>query len=116
MPIWELDIETRIAVAQLRWLAQWRAALLLLAVGVFAAGCAAEPLHSDRTNNAAVTVDLLFEHDGVAVYRFDDAGRFHYYAVPRSGARANSFSEWSEHCGKNCTRTITDEISTMAAR
>lgn len=24
MPIWTLDIETRIAVAQLRWLAEWR--------------------------------------------------------------------------------------------
>lgn len=23
MPIWDLDIDTRIAVAQLRWLAQW---------------------------------------------------------------------------------------------
>ena len=27
MPIWDLDIETRIAVAQLRWLAEWRAAV-----------------------------------------------------------------------------------------
>ena len=121
MPIWERSIEDRIAAAQARWIAQWRAVtgravLLLLAISLLAAGCVANPVTREQTNNAEVAVDLLFEHEGVRVYRFTDGGRFHYYAVPRAGVHAESFSTWSEPCGRRCTRTVTDEIQTVASR
>ena len=68
----------------------------------------------ETTNNPTMPVALLFEKDGVAVYRFADAGHYHYFAVPKTGSYASLFSEWSESCGKGCTRTVTDEVPTLA--
>lgn len=90
--------------------------LVLAALCGIIAGCANErPSESDKAD-ATSTAAVLFEVDGIRVYRFGDRGRYHYFAVPRSGAPAQSVTTWSESCGKNCTRTVTDEISTLARR
>lgn len=68
---------------------------LLLGVLLATAGCSKDPVSSSTTNNPNLSVDLLFEHEGVRVYRFYDGGRAHYYAVPRSGGAA-TFTTWSE--------------------
>lgn len=60
--------------------------------------------------NGVTSVDLLFIHDGVKVYRFYD-GRSHYFTVPvRPGERTEAITTWSESCGKNCTRQMADAI------
>jgi hypothetical protein len=67
------------------------------------------------TEGRGVDVGLLVHHEGVRVYRFYDAGRYHYYAVG-GDVPAGTFASWSETCGKNCNRTIVYEISTVAVR
>lgn len=52
-------------------------------------GCSKAPVSSSPTNNAAIQVELLFEKDGMKVYRFDDGGRSIYYTDARGRA------EWS---------------------
>jgi len=42
-------------------------------------GCARDGLKEERTNNHNFKVDLLFEYDGIKVYRFHDNGRYHYF-------------------------------------
>lgn len=49
---------------------------------------------------ADFTVDRLFTHEGCTVYRFNDAGNHRYYANCGGSASTN----WTESCGKNCTR------------
>jgi hypothetical protein len=93
--------------------------VVLVALAALVAGCGVhDPVEKSATSNAAMGLDLLFEHDGVRVYRFLDAGRHHYYAVTygsitRQAPSVSTFSTWSENCGKNCTRTVTDEIPTL---
>lgn len=48
----------------------------LLMIGI---GCFNSPVSSAPTTNASVPVDLLFEHDGCKVYRFQDGGYSRYY-------------------------------------
>lgn len=88
-------------------------ALLLLAV-VLTSGCAKEAQESKPSSNAAITVELLFEHEGVRMYRFRDGGHYRYYAVPTSGVWATA--QWSEGCGKNCTRDVELPLVAGAAR
>jgi len=46
-------------------------------------GCTKDLVSSSSTNNPGVTVSLLFEHDGVKVYRFYDNGYYVYYTDAR---------------------------------
>lgn len=46
-------------------------------------GCARDPLSTYRSNNPEFNPSLLFEHNGVKVYRFVDAGRYVYYTDAR---------------------------------
>jgi hypothetical protein len=66
---------------------------------------------------------VLFEVDGVRVYRFADGGHYHYFAVPRNGFSAMMMTDWSEThchpCGKStCCYTIDEHenVSTLARR
>jgi len=86
---------------------KWIAIASLVLVGA----CANEPQRTEPTTNKNVPVVRLFEHDGVRVYRFNDGGRDHYYAVPMNGARAEMHATIS--CGKNCTAD--DATPTLAA-
>jgi hypothetical protein len=85
--------------------------LRMVLVALALAGCAEEAVSVSSSNNPNVPVSLLFEHDGCRVYRFKDAGRFHYY-VTCAGRAERTQSEWFEYCGKKCSRTVRDEIPT----
>jgi hypothetical protein len=91
-----------------------RPGIVALLLGVSVVGCRHDAQQS-ATAGKGVTVELLFEHEGVKVYRFLD-GRYHYYAVPSSGAGATTFSTWTENCGKNCNKTVVNEMPTTARR
>lgn len=66
-------------------------------------GCAVTPaLTTSPTNNTAVTVEKLFDHEGCSVYRFRDGGVPRYFAKCQSTATAST--AWDESCGKNCVR------------
>lgn len=56
------------------------ALILMVAALLSMAGCAADPVSMTSTTNPKVPVSLLFENEGCKVYRFEDAGHFHYYA------------------------------------
>lgn len=58
-------------------------------------GCAREGIKEERTNNRNFRVDLLFEHDGINVYRFHDNGRYHYFT-----SRGETIVSQSKHSGK----------------
>lgn len=45
-------------------------------------GCGHDAVSTATTSNPDVPVQLLFEHDGVKVYRFEDFGNHVYYTVP----------------------------------
>ena len=79
--------------------------------------CADNRPSTEAVAIAKDSVGLLFEYEGVRVYRFGDGGRYHYYAVPRNGVSASVFSEWTEtrSCGKSCitTEVVLDEVPTV---
>jgi hypothetical protein len=51
--------------------------------GLIVWGCANDPVNTTKTNNKDVEVSLLFEHDGIKVYRFYDNGSYVYYVDAR---------------------------------
>lgn len=55
----------------------------LLLLSFLLVGCAKDPLSTSRSDNPSFSPDLLFQHDGVKVYRFRDAGRYIYYTDAR---------------------------------
>ena len=68
----------------------WATALFVACV----VGCANDPVATSATTNAAIEVELLFENDGVKVYRFSDCGRYIYYTDARGS------TSWSVYKGK----------------
>ena len=80
--------------------------LLLFACGLLLAGCEKKP--AEETSSTGVggkfRVERLFTHEGCTVYRFED-----YYTryFARCDGAASSGVEWSESCGKSCTRPVT---------
>jgi hypothetical protein len=85
--------------------------LVIIAL-LFMVGCGEVPT-PNATKDAKATLGLLFEHNGIQVYRFWDEGRYHYYAVDLRGRPVESFTAWTESCGKNCTRTVHDSVMTL---
>jgi len=61
---------------------------------LFLLGCAKDPVSNSSTNNPNVTVSLLFEYEGVKVYRFYDSGNWIYYTDARGK------TEWQQNHGK----------------
>lgn len=91
---------------------------LLLAALVLVAGCDTHDAEQSSTAGRGVTVERLFVHEGVAVYRFSDAGKYHYFAVPRTGP-AEVVSAWEQCIHTNKTTTCweeRDEMPTVARR
>ena len=41
--------------------------------------CAGDGLKTEKTNNTEFDCTLLFEYNGIKVYRFYDFGRYHYF-------------------------------------
>ena len=88
------------------------ARLAMLVAALFAAGCNADSIESKAVGKGGgVTVELLFEHEGVRVYRFHD-GRYHYYAVPMDGRPAQLTDAWSQQSGKTSV-SRSEEIPTL---
>ena len=81
-----------------------RRALAAIAATVIA-GCGADAVSTEPTDNTQIKVDRLFDHDGCTVYRFRD-GETRYFVKCRDGSAR---TEWSERyqCGKSvCTRPV----------
>ena len=52
--------------------------LLILILGLTITSCKHDPVSSSR-EGLDIKVDLLFEKDGIKMYRFYDNGQSHYY-------------------------------------
>ena len=83
-----------------------------IVVGILAMGFSfiqyvAEP--SPETKAAMRVPQLMSEADGCRVYRFVDNGT-HYFT--RCGAQVETVRNYTENCGKACTRARTESITT----
>lgn len=83
-------------------------AILLMAV-LALAGCSKDPVASVQTNNQAVSIDELFTHDGVTVWRFNDAGHYVYFTSPPTNVK----SSYTQHFGKGCAREVAVQTLTQ---
>ncbi len=79
-----------------------KTAIVALVVALLS-GCGAKAIETSATENAEIRVDKLFTKDGCTVYRFYDSGS--KYFVRCDGAASTS-TQWSETCGKGCTRNV----------
>lgn len=62
-------------------------------------GCS-KPAETSTQVGREFVVDKLFTHEGCTVYRFIDSGHNRYFTnCPGS-------TNWTESCGKNCTRQM----------
>ena len=88
--------------------------LMLVVAVMMLAGCVekAEPVRTEYSTNPQVPVSLLFEYDGCKVYRFYDAGRSRYLSKCENVSSSSVSSEYTESCGKSCSRTVSDETPT----
>lgn len=76
--------------------------LAVLLVSLCFLGCEKNPVNTKQTNNPEVEVSLLFEHDGVKVYRFRDNGSYIYYTD------VSGRTSWSQREGR-ATRDVAVE-------
>ena len=76
----------------------------LLGVAFMLAGCKKAPQSEALSSNPEIRVGLLFEHEGVRVYRFYDEGRAIYYTDARGK------TEWHRSNGKVATH---HEVNTV---
>lgn len=81
------------------------ALLALLALS----GCDKDAASTATTENPKFKVDTLFVYEGCTVYRFIDYSRV-YFTRCTSGP---SEASWTESCGKNCTRTVTNRTESQ---
>lgn len=79
-------------------------AIALVFIGCFLVeSCAQPPIHRSKTNNPNLDCSLLFEHDGINVYRFYDDGRFHWFT-----SKGECMSPYRKQIGKY--HTYKDEV------
>lgn len=71
----------------------------LIAACLILTGCAKDPIAISQTDNVDIRLEKLFTHDGCNIYRFEDFGRYHYYADCKGNI------SFIRSCGKNCTTT-----------
>lgn len=77
-------------------------------LGLLLFGCDPTPAQKTTvTTNSAVNVDLLFEHDGCKVYRFNADGSHHYYVR----CKDSDLTTDRRSCGEDCVKT--EEIPTL---
>lgn len=60
-----------------------------------------------KNDNPDYRVQRLFSVDGCDVYRFDDGRRVYF-----TNCKGSAQTEYTEHCGKGCQRTVTVTDST----
>jgi hypothetical protein len=63
---------------------------ILVVIVLLFAGCAKRGEYVHFMANDNFEVNLIFEVDGVKVYRFKDAGHYHYFAVRNTSAMLES--------------------------
>jgi len=69
----------------------------------------AQRLSTEARERAERTPHVIREADGCKVYAFKANGRDHYF-TRCGGQPVPTLTSHSESCGKNCTRTFTEEI------
>ena len=79
---------------------------LLLVLALVMTGCEKEAQSTNRTSNSAVSVDLLFEHDGCKIYRFYDNGRSHYFVKCENVKLADTINSFSSDGKTTRTKSI----------
>lgn len=72
---------------------------VLVAATLLLAGCTNDndPVSRSSTDNSQIPIDKMFTHEGCTIYRFDDAGHYHYWADCRGSVSS------TQTCGRNCT-------------
>lgn len=78
--------------------------ILYLLLCLVLLGCEKDPIGVASTNNPDFRVSLLFEHDGVKVYRFTDNGRYIYYTDARGK------TDWKQTTGKVSTPVSVETV------
>ncbi len=69
----------------------------ILILSLMLLGCEEPAQKTVSTTNQNIKVELLFEHDGCKVYRFNDGGT-HYYARCPMTATVSDYKD----CGEDC--------------
>ena len=72
-----------------------------------------KPLAVYRTENPDYQTEKLFTDDGCTVYKFSDEGRSHYFAKCVDAKKVEVIGTHSETCGKNCTKTLDENVKTI---
>ena len=88
--------------------------LMLVVAVMMLVGCVDEtqPMRVESSTNPNVPIALLLEHDGCKVYRFVDANRYRYLSKCTNASSSSVSSEYTESCGKSCSRTVSGETPT----
>lgn len=86
--------------------------ILIIFIVLFLCGCSIEPTQTALTNNKKVNVDILFDFDGVRIYRFSDAGDFRYFAKAIKDTDVKTFDSHTVSTGKS-SYTVNHEIETI---
>lgn len=74
--------------------------LAVVAAAVLALVGCNKPAETTARAGLDFTVDRLFTHDGCTVYRFIDGASYRYFT------NCSGSAQWSESCGKNCSRDV----------
>lgn len=82
---------------------------LMIVAAILLAGCGPEEAEEKKQVNKNFVVERLFTHEGCTVYRFYDNDLSRYF----SDCRGKVSSEWTESCGKNCSRLVESEVETV---
>ena len=86
--------------------------LILLFLLITLVGCSPTPPQQTlKTSNPEFTVHMIGKVDGCTIYRFEDAGRSHYFVRCIEGS---VHAMGIQGCGKNCT--YADEIPTTVVK
>lgn len=83
--------------------------ILAIAALALLGACDKPAMQTERTDNPNISTELLFNQNGYLVYRFYDGGRAHYFVIPEGTVT----STYTENCGKNCRRDVTEEVPTV---
>lgn len=84
--------------------------MLVCLLALSLAMCKSPALQVDQTDNRSFEVEELFSHAGCTVYRFEDGGDRHYFAVCHGGSYQTTTPR-QEVCGKGCVRNVDDVLN-----
>lgn len=90
---------------------------LLLAVGALVlTSCEKDAQTTTRSSNPDISVDLLFEHEGCRVFRFEDGTHLHYFVKCASGSASTSTAHSQYNATTKTTDTVIEDIPTETVR